>query len=84
MPGRFEADRADAGVQPHSDTPPRSRTGVTAADLVGAAYLETYRDIHLFRLRDGRFYIDKHLAVMSLDQAHAAIDFIIQQRSQRS
>lgn len=85
MPARFEPerDRATAGPQQRSDAPPRSKTGVTAADLVGAAYLETFRNIHIFRLRDGRFYIDKHLAVMSLDQARAAVDFIIQQRGQR-
>lgn len=85
MPGRFEPQReAAAAQQQRPETTQRARTGVTAADLVGAAYLETFRNIHIFRLRDGRFYIDKHLAVMSLDQAHAAVDFIIQQRRQRS
>ena len=86
MPGRFEGERerAEASARPRNEAPPqRTRTGVTAADLVGAAYLETYRNIHIFRLRDGRFYIDKHLAVLSLDQAHAAVDFIIQQRGNR-
>jgi hypothetical protein len=51
-------------------------TAVTESDLVGAEFLETYRGIHLFRLLDGRVYVDRYLAVFSHEQARQAIDHI--------
>ncbi len=51
-------------------------TSVVAADLQGASFLETYRNIHLFALADGRVYVDKYLAVASVDLARQAVDYV--------
>jgi hypothetical protein len=51
-------------------------TSVIAADLQGASFLETYRSIHLFALADGRVYVDKYLAVASVDLARQAVDYV--------
>ena len=67
--------------EPDDDPPPPPRnvphhTSVVASDLNGASFLETYRGIHLFALADGRVYVDKYLAVGSLDLARQAVDYV--------
>lgn len=49
-------------------------TTVTPQDLETAEYVETHRGVHLYRLADGRVYIDGHMAVISLATAHGLID----------
>lgn len=66
------ATPADALAQ---DSPPAVQQWLVApADLEGAAFVETYRDKHVFLLADGRHYIDGTLAVPTLDHARATID----------
>ncbi len=49
-------------------------TTVTPHDLETAAYIETHRGVHLYRLADGRVYIDGHMAIVALDAARGLID----------
>jgi hypothetical protein len=55
---------------------------VTAAQLAGARFLETYRGRSLFALTDGRVYLDGLIAVSSLDHARATIDELARRADQ--
>ena len=80
--------RAEAAAEPQGEAQSRGipvsvaprtvphHTSVVAADLKGASFLETYRSIHLFQLADGRVYVDKYLAVASVDLARQAVDYV--------
>jgi hypothetical protein len=57
-------------------------TSVTPQDLDSAMYVETYRGIHLYRLADGRTYIDGRLAVMSDEAARDLIEQTTAQQNQ--
>jgi hypothetical protein len=46
-----------------SGTVAEANTVATAADLVGARFIETYGCTHLFELADGRFFVDGPEAV---------------------
>ncbi|MGD9828024.1 MAG: hypothetical protein AB7U66_04765 [Hyphomicrobiaceae bacterium] len=84
-PGTAAArDRQASGAAPADTTAPKRsiprHTTVTADDLPDARFIETYAGIHLFELRDGRVYVDKYLAVTSLEQARRAVDYIVSKR----
>lgn len=65
---------AAAGA-PAQDAPPAAEQWLVApAELEGAAFVETYRDTHIWLLADGRHYIDGTIAVTTLDHARATID----------
>lgn len=63
---------AAAPLRAHPVIP--DHTTVTAADLDGASFVETYRGVHLYRLEDGRIFIDGALALGSLDAARRMVD----------
>ncbi len=70
---------APSPVQPPTDisaAPPEMQ--VTADQLAGSRFLETYSGRHLFALADGRVYLDGLIAVSSLDHARATLDHMAQ------
>jgi hypothetical protein len=47
---------------------------VTPQDLSQAHFMETHRGVHLYRLSDGRTYVDGQMALVSADAAREFID----------
>ena len=58
---------------PPAQKVPEHRT-VAPSDLAGARFVETYGNLHLFALADGRVFVDRHEALPSLDLAKQYVD----------
>ena len=41
---------------------------------MGAVFIETYNDVHLFELKDGRIFVDRFHARASLEAARELVD----------
>lgn len=49
---------------------------VTEEQIHGAVFIETHRDTNIFRLVDGRFYIDQLIALSTIEHARATLDYL--------
>ena len=66
-------DQNVASFSARPSRPVPRHTTVTPQDLESAMYLETYRGVHLYRLADGRTYVDGLMALLSPEAARDLI-----------